>query len=179
MSGPDVQNHHGEQWERKRDAYPESPGHIDQLGVGLIGHYVAGLEGHSTNGAVLWPISNNLRVHGTGIFRARGRSGRRFRFERHATLRAVARIWLMDVGVHDTGVAHFLLLLIQHLHRSTPAFCGSSLFQFETSSRSLGSRNGIWFPCARQMLRWRVRLHASDWIGCEPLHRKIFFEQSS
>ena len=105
LAGHHVAHDEDEQRDRQREAQPESPGHVDQLGIGPLVHgHRAPLQGHPADRARARSRTHDLGMHRTRPFLP-GQSGRgRHRLERHAALRAGTGARLANLRVHRTGV---------------------------------------------------------------------------
>ena len=98
---------HGDNQQRQgeRRAHPETPAHVDELGVFLLldghGH---GLEGHTADGAVPRRVALDLRVHGACVLGAGSRHRHAFRIQRHAAVRTWNGFGLANVGAHRADI---------------------------------------------------------------------------
>ena len=90
---------------RQRDAYPEAPRHVRQLGRGLVaGAHDARLQRHPADWTIARLRTDDLRMHRADVFGFRNRLDWRDRFERHAALRTRPRMVLPNLGMHRAGV---------------------------------------------------------------------------
>src|ERR1700674_3784478 len=93
-----------EEWRGEREADPETPRHVAQLGIIFFERHRPRLKRHAANWTIPRLRSHDLRVHRAGIFAPGRRERRRLGVESHATLRTRARADLPHLGAHWANV---------------------------------------------------------------------------
>jgi len=146
-TGQHVNHGDAQQRHSQRQADPKSARHVAQLRIVLLdGSYSARFKRHAADRTRSGAGTNDLRVHGAGVFNPAGRN-RSFRFERHPTFRARPRFVLPYFRTHRTNVASVRKCGCIALDLCATGRLGRGRGNWLSQGHQAGMGDALLFPC--------------------------------